>query len=202
MSIITWPGLKVASIRWKRVDLGIVNRSVFGSQVIGTGAPLWAVELVGVPQYWAEAHSISAVLESLGGYANQLALWHLAQPYPLGTMRGEMVLISNAAQGETSLQIIAPGQAGKTLKRGDLLGIGSGTTQQVVRNAADATADSGGEITVSLTGPIRNAFSAGTSVTWDKPKALFRQASINDGIEYQSVIGQPWSLSLIESWAP
>lgn len=88
----------------------------------------------------------------------------------------------------------------QTLKQGDWLGIGSGTTQQVVKVAADATADSAGNITITTTTPLRNAFPADSPITWDKPTALFRQKSLNDGIEFMPVVGQPWALSLREDW--
>jgi hypothetical protein len=41
----------------------------------------------------------------LRGKTNQLALWNIARPVPLGTMRGTMTLSSAAAQGATSLSI-------------------------------------------------------------------------------------------------
>jgi hypothetical protein len=94
-------------------------------------------------------------------------------------------------------------QASKTLLKGDLLGLGTGPTQQVVPIAADATANAAGQITVQLSTPLRNAFPAGTPVVWDKPKALFRQRQNSTGIEYvPGIIGQPWALDLIEDWRP
>lgn len=203
MSVLTWPSLKVSSFRWKKLDRAVVFASTFGSQSAVTSSPLWEVELSGVPMYHAEANQVVSFLESFNGYANQLELHNLAQPVPLGTMRGTMTLSAGAAQGAGSLSITAGvGEAAKTLLKGDLLGIGSGTTQQVVRVTADATADAGGVITVSIGTPLRNAFSLGATVTWNKPKALFRQKSLNDGIEYVAVIGQPWALSLVEDFRP
>jgi hypothetical protein len=90
--------------------------------------------------------------------------------------------------------------AGATLLKNDLIGLGSGLTQQVVKVAADAMADGFGVIGITITPPLRNAFAAGAAVTWDRPKALFRQKSLNEGIEYQPVIGQAWALSLREDW--
>lgn len=89
-----------------------------------------------------------------------------------------------------------------TLLFGDLLGIGSGSTQQVLSLAADATADAGGAITVNLQAPLRNDFAAGTVLVWDRPKAWFRQKEKNSGIDVTPDGGAPWSLSLIEDWRP
>lgn len=201
MTVLAWPNLKVATFRWRQLDRAIVSASSFGSQSMVTSSPLWEVEMSGVPEYWAEAHQITAFLESFRGYANQLEMHSLVQPVPLGTMRGTMTLKEAAAQSAVSL-VISGGisEAGKTLLTGDLLGLGTGVTQQVVRVMADATADGAGDITVSIGTPLRNAFALGASVTWNKPKALFRQKTLNDGIEYQAVIGQPWALSLVEDW--
>lgn len=201
MSVITFPdALRVSSFRWRFVEQQIVHRGPFGSQAMATGSPVLEVEMSGVPQKWPEAQEAESFLESLKGYENHLALYNMTRPVPLGTMRGAMVLAANAAQGATTLQISAAGEAGKTLLKNDWLGLGSGLTQQVVKIAADATADGMGVITVTTTTPLRNAFTAGAAVTWDRPKALFRQKSLNEGIEYQPVIGSPWALSLREDW--
>lgn len=201
MSVRAWPNLGVSTFRWKRTSRAVVFGSIFGSQALNSGAaPVWEVELAGVPQYWAGAIAAQTFLESLDDYTHQIELWNLVQPVPAGTMRGVMTLRDPVAQGQMFIIPTATGQAGMTLKAGDLLGIGSGPTQQVVRVAADAVADGAGSAYITINSPVRNAFSAGAAVTWDKPKALFRQKSINDGIEYQAVIGSPWSLSLIEDW--
>jgi hypothetical protein len=203
MTVRTWSNLKVSSFRWNKYNQMAVFRSSFGSQAITTGAPLWEVDLMGVPEYWNEANQIATFLESLEGHTHQLELWNLTQPVPRGTMRGAMVLASAAAQGATTLQISGGvSEANKTLLTGDLIGLGSGLTQQVVRVMSDATADGTGLITVSIGTPLRNAFVSGAAVTWDKPKALFRQKSLNEGIEYVAVVGQPWALSLVEDWRP
>jgi hypothetical protein len=89
---------------------------------------------------------------------------------------------------------------GKTLKKGDLLGIGSGTTQQVVMVTEDATSTSQGNITVQFQPPLRNAFSGGQSVVWDKPKALFRRVSNELGWDYRgkNVITSGMTIDLVE----
>lgn len=201
MSVIQFPdALKTSSFRWRFVEQQVVNRGPFGAQGIATATPVLEAELIGNPQYWKEAQEAESFLESLKGYENQVALHNMTRPIPLGTMRGDMVLAAPATQGATVLQIVAAGEAGKTLLRNDWLGLGAGLTQQVVKLAADAVADMDGIISVQVTTPLRNTFPAGAAVTWDKPKALFRQKTLNDGIEYVPKIGQPWALSLREDW--
>lgn len=203
MAVLTWNNYKVSSFRWNKMRRDVVFSSIFGSQALEGGSPLWEADLQGVPQVWPEAHQMVAFLESFEGYRNQLALWNLAQPYPIGTMRGTIKLAFSAAKGAGELAIYAgSGQAGKTLLAGDLLGVGSGLTQQVVRVMEGEVATGSGDMTISISPPLRNAFAADAVVTWDRPKALFRQKSANAGIEYTPGIGQPWSLSLVEDWRP
>lgn len=202
MSVITWPAFAVRSFKWFKVDQAEIFRSPFGSQSIETGVPMLEVSMMGVSASRSDARIIQVFLESLNGYQNQLALWNVEHPQPAGTMRGSMTLNTSAGQGASSIQIFAAGEAGKTLQAGDLIGIGSTTTQQVMRITTDATTDAYGYITVSLGTPLRNAFSSGQAITWDKPKALFRQKSLNDGIQFSPDGGEPWSLSLREDWRP
>lgn len=202
MAVITFPDLCVSSFRWMKANQAMVFSSPFGSQAVDVSTPLWSVELSGVPVRFEEADRIQAFLESLDGYRNQLALWNLARPVPKGTMRGVMTLADSVTQGAVQLEITASTEAGKTVLTGDLLGIGSGLTQQVVRVMADATADGTGTITVTIGTPLRNAFNAGEPVIWDKPKALFRQSAIADGIEYAPGIANAWTLQLLEDIRP
>lgn len=202
MAVITFPDLPVSSFRWRKANQAMVFRSPFGVQSVEASFPLWEAQLKGVVSYHADAHAMTVFLESLEGYRNQLALWNLAQPVPAGTMRGMMTLAADAAQGAQALLIVAASQAGHTLLAGDLLGLGAGLTQQVVRVAADAVADGSGVIAVTLGTPLRNAFATGSSVVWDKPKALFRQTATNDGIEFVPGVANGWALSLMEDWRP
>lgn len=203
MSVITFPDLGVASFRWRKAVQAVTSKSIFGSQSIEVASPLWECDLGGVSTDSGDARQIEMFLESFDGFKNQVALWNLRHPIPAGTMRGAMTLSAPAAQGATSITITAgAGQAGKTLLKGDFLGLGSGLTQQVVPVAANATANGSGVIVVSLAIPLRAAHSAGASVTWDKPTALFRQKDLNEGLEYTPDGGQPWTLSLIEDVKP
>lgn len=204
MSVIALPAdLCTSMFRWKLKRNQVVSASPFGSQGIEAATPQWTCAMTGVPEYTRDAILLETFLESLAGYKNQVAVYNRAQPVPAGTMRGTMVLSANAADGATSLSISAgAGEAGETLLRGDLLGIGSGLTQQVVRLSANATANGSGVIVVSLNHPLIGAFLAGESVRWDRPEALFRQVQDNAGIEYTPGIGQPWALDLLEDRRP
>lgn len=91
---------------------------------------------------------------------------------------------------------------GKTLVKGDYLGFGSGLTQQVVMVTEDATSIGQGNITVSIEPPLRNDFSAGSAITWDRPKVLYRNQEMATGWDYESVFASGFNLNLIEDPRP
>lgn len=203
MSVRTWPTYAVAGFRWHKADQSAVFKSPFGSQSLAMGVPLWEVSMMGVSETRLAARQIEAFIDSLNGYTDQIEIWNVEHPAPTGTMRGTMTLNADAAQGATSLVITAGvGQAGTTLLTGDLLGLGTGLTQQVVPVSANATANGSGVITVSIGIALRNAFVATSAVTWDKPKALFRQKTLFDGMQYKPDGADAWSMSLREDWRP
>jgi len=203
MSVINWPGFGVDSFRWSLTPKAANFSSIFGQQSLSGSAPVWEVEMRMVPQYWQQSIAAQTFIESLDGYTNQIALWNLYQPQPAGTLRGSLTLGFATSQGAPNIWIAGgASQAFKTLLAGDLVGIGSGLTQQVLRISQNGATDATGLGNFLVTTPIRNAISAGSAVAWDRPKALFRQKSLVDGIEFVAKVGNSWSLSLIEDFRP
>lgn len=201
MSTITFPTtLEAARLSWGQQRRDLVYSSAFGSQAVENSPALWVVSLAPPPLMDANAGPWQALMLLLKGKTNALALWNLARPAPLGTMRGTMTLVGAHAQGATTLAIRG-GAAASTLKQGDMLGVGSGTTQQVVMVTADATANGSGVISVNTEPPLRNAFADWAAVTWDKPCALFRVTQSKASWDYTpGVIVSGFALDLIEDW--
>lgn len=199
---ITYPEtLTVPSALWRQVRRDLSYSSIFGSQAVEISPPLWAVSLEANALKEKNSGAWKALLIGLKGKTNNLALWDMARPAPIGTMRGTMTLNTSAAQGATTLSIIAASEAAKTLLQGDLLGIGSGTTRQVVMVTADATANGSGIISVTVEPPLRNAGTAGASIVWDKPVALFRRKDSESQWKYSNgQMASGFSLDLIEDW--
>lgn len=204
MAVITMTDAMAAQISGmsggqRRFD--VTSRSIFGAQAQEVGAPLWAADFAVVPMHEAGAGLWKAAMLKLQGQVNQFEMWDPRRPVPLGTMRGTMTLGAGAAKGATSLAIAAGvGQAGATLLQGDLLQFGTGTTQQVVMVMEDATADGAGDISVTVQPPLRNAFSLGAAVTWEKPKALFRRVGSDSNWDYVPVVTQGITMAFIEDW--
>jgi hypothetical protein len=201
MSIITFPeSLKVAKVTWAQQRNDIEFRSVFGAQAVEGSGPLWSVTLEATPGREADSGGWQALGMQLRGRTNQLELWNHARPVPRGTMRGTMTFNADAAQGATTLSIVASGQASKTLLQGDLLGIGINLTQQVVMVVEGATSDGSGIISVTVEPPLRNAFSASEVITWNKPKALFRRVNSRFGWDTHASVTEGFTLDLLEDW--
>jgi hypothetical protein len=199
MSVINFTtDIPVASQTWGQKRNDMESRSIFGAQAAEVTGPLWVSSLAAPPQTEAGASLWQLLLLQLRGRTNQLALWCLRRPAPLGTMRGSMTLNADATQGDATLSIIEATQAGKTLLKGDLLGMGTATTQQVVMVTADATADGSGIISVNIEPPMRNTIAAAEAVTWDKPCVLFRRSNSDSNWEYQSRMVRGFTVDLIE----
>ncbi len=197
MGVIQVPvGLSVARQTWIQQRNDVEFRSMFGAQAQEASAPLWSTSITASlkrPALW------QAMMLQLRGRTNQLELWNMGRPQPLGTMRGAMTMAA-AAQGATSLAITASGQATKTLLAGDYLGVGAGLTQQVVMIIADAVADGTGAITVTTEPALRNAFAGGAIVTWYRPCALFRRKDSSSQWEYEPGVVKGMMLDLLEDW--
>lgn len=204
MAVITMPDtLYMSRMSWGQRRNEATTRSIFGAQTIEVAAPVWIVDLEIDRLNDSESGEWKALMMRLKGQTNQLEVWDKMRPAPIGTMRGTMALSGAHAAGATSLVIDAGvGQAATTLKQGDMLGLGTGLTQQVSMVLADATANGSGVITVTVEPPLRNAFITGAAVTWDKPKGLFRRTNSDAVWDYSGVYSSGFALSLIEDWRP
>lgn len=202
MSVITFPStLNLARMTWGTRRRDVVFTSPFGSQAVEISGPLWEITINPPPALEANSGAWKALTMQLAGKVNQLAIWDMNRPEPIGTMRGTMTLNADIAQGATSMSIIASGQAGTTLVNGDLIGIGTGTQQQVVMVTNNPTADGSGIIAVNFAPWVRNAFAGGYAVTWSKPAALFRMVQSSADWEYgPGRVTSSGAIALVEDW--
>ena len=198
--IITWPGLPVKESGFSQIRNDISFSSMFGSQSNEIATPVWGITLEATPGLEMYSGDWKVIGIKLAGKTNQLAVWDIARPVPLGTMRGTMTLNSSAAQGATTLSIVATGQNAKTLLKADYLGIGANLTQQVVMVMDRATSNGSGIIEVTVQPPLRNAFAAGESITWNQPKALFRRVDSKYGWKNFAAQASGFVLDLQEDW--
>lgn len=184
-------------------DLGFSNEDTGTSQVQVNGPARLTCALVSEEKIpvMAEAAAWRAAIHALNGRVNKLAVWDFLNPVPLGTARGAWTAGATAA-GATSLQIsMGLDQAGKTLLKGDYIGVNQTGHRQLLHVQADATANGAGVLVATFSPALRVPVAAGSAVVWNRPTCLMRritnEASLGTG-EGRTQGG--FSLDLMESW--
>lgn len=195
-------------------------------QVVEMPGERWQVRMDLTPVKAAvDIAAREAFWDRLRGQVNLLALPHLKRPTPLGTLRGSSAVSvvngsaaavsvvngSSAAvtvvTGEPNLRAAVAALAntavistlpGRTVKAGDMLGLGSA---QTVRVLADATADGTGALGIEFTPRARAAIAIHTTVLWNSPTVNYTLASA-DGVPtvYAPGFAEGASIDLIESF--
>lgn len=149
----------------------------------------------------AQAAMWRALIHSLNGQVNQLAVFDYLNPVPRGTARGAWIAAA-AAAGATSLSIeMGADQAGKTLLQGDWIGVNQGGGQrQLLHVQADAVANVSGVAVVSVKPALRVPLVAMSPVIWDRPTCLMRRTTADTSWSSQVRAQGGFSLDLMESW--
>lgn len=197
MAIRTWP----TDIRIGWADYAVefdVQFNVFrNGSIVTYGLPggRWTAVIGFEPEVESmQRPKIEALIMSLEGGANRLRMHHHARPIPNGTMRGTPTAQFAATTGAKQVQMTG---VNGTLNRGDIIGI----LGQMIYITTDAT-PSGGNMTVDISPPLRNALTPGTAVTWNKPTADFIPKSSTAGpFPYRQAQVRPgFSIELIEAY--
>lgn len=211
MTTYAWPGFKAARFEMRllpnlRTFVGPYTPSV---QVIDLLGERWMGTITLIPtEDPIEAAAREAFFDRLKGQANTFSIWHLRLQAPQGTLRdGTVATVKNASavtvsvvnasaaavtvnagvpavraaasQGANSVALTT--LAGRTLRAGDMIGIGS----QAVRVMADATADGAGSLSIEFQPRARSDLAPGTRVTWDKP-------TVNAMLKTPDGVSTPW----------
>lgn len=206
MAVIAIPtGLQVHQLTLGQRDASLTFSNVdTGSQQTRILAPWrWTATLtLNLSVGQAQMAQWKSMLAQLRGRTNQLAVYDIKNPAPVGTARGTMVL--NASTGALAIGgntlIISGATPAGTLKQGDWLGVGSGATRQLFMVSADCVADGSGNITATVEPPSRYVVAAGTAVTWDKPTCLMRRSDTDISWSANASAEGSVTLNLIESW--
>jgi len=197
MSIAAPDWFKAASIEWSLGRATVQHTSQLSRfvQTVDLLAWQWYAIVTLPPAMLRDSGKYEALINSLAGGADTLALHHMARPYPLGTMRGAPTLSTTAAQFANSLSITTT--AGATLKAGDMIGV-SGQLFQV---KSDCTASGAGALTVPLVNRSRRSITSGASVLWDKPTAEFYMMDPRSRSVYTPGFGGSQTIELVEKVA-
>lgn len=144
------------------------------SQMIDLLGEAWVMTMVLGERKHAVGAAREAFLARLRGGVHTVNLWHFRRATPRGTLRGALTLAAQAAQGAQTLSVTGgSGQANRTLRAGDMLGLAG----QLLMVAEDCQANGSGVIAVPLANRVRATQPATTTVTWDRPVSAFRLVS-------------------------
>lgn len=170
MAVFDWPSeIQPQTMVLRLQKSGVIFRSPFNgtAQAVDFVAERWAISLTLPMRRRINAGGVEALILGLAGGVDQARCWHFARPIPTGTMRGNPVLAAQSSRGDKTLSITTT--AGATLRKGDMIGVGS----HLLMVAADAVADGVGAMSVSIVNRIRSTLAIGSAVSWDAPKAAF-----------------------------
>ena len=193
MSTIAWPtGLMPAAFMMRLATTQRVFAAPLGGseQAVDLLNDRWVCSLtLAARAGFDRGAQIEAFIAAMRGQTNTVNLWHFARPSVRGTL--DAATCGAASQGASAVTLTVTGT--KTLKAGDMLGIG-GLLLQV---AADASITTSGSVT--LVNRLRAAISGGSAVTLTRPTAAFRFASPDAGLSYRPGQSEPVALDFVEA---
>jgi hypothetical protein len=206
--IVTIPvGLKYGSFRMdpQRFDMDEVSDTTGEVDTLVYGHPRWKIAFSAPDDMPLSESALWEVLTMrLKGKLNRLAVYDPVRLLPQGTMRGSVTLNANALKGAEQIQINAgAGQASTTLEAGDLLQVGDGYgTSQLVKVMANVVLNGSGIATVEINHYLRQAYSSGTIVSYDKPVAYFGAIQQPGGWSYRtnSPLVAGFAVDMLEQW--
>ena len=204
MSVITLPeGILLNEQTFGVKDYGVTfsNEESGASQVVVHGPSRLTCSIRSNELLDDEQAALwSSLVFALEGQVNYLAVYNVRKPVPRGTLRGVPTLHAAAVAGTSTLEI-ATSQPGSTLLRGDWVGLAqSGTNRQLLHVQADAVANAGGVMAVTVAPRLRGAHVSGATVVVDKPTCLMRRSSAESQWTASGAVEGGYSLDLIEHW--
>ncbi|MBK6920615.1 MAG: hypothetical protein IPH07_24655 [Deltaproteobacteria bacterium] len=185
MTTLAWPSdehFAPSDLEWKLKPFVIVNPGLLAAatRTRAIAGPVWWCSMTLGAVYPDEQAEREAFFARVRGSENRARFWHFKRPVPRGTLRGAPTLSSTVTAGATSATCSAA--SGATLRKGDMLGLGS--SGQLVMVVTDAT-ESGGTITWTFEPPARTSVASGTAVVWDAPTVLFMLNQDGVGLPYR-----------------
>jgi hypothetical protein len=200
MTVYAWPvGWALDAFQMRIKPSAFVSSGPYSpyAQVTDLVGEVWIAQIdlqPGVEN--VEGAAREAFFDRLNGPFNQISLYHLRRPEPLGTLRdgvavnavnasstvvpvvnASAVTVPTISGSPVVLNAIARGEGtatvrtviGRTLRAGDHVALGS----QTVRVMADATANGSGQMAIEFRPRARAAIAAYSAITWNRPTVNF-----------------------------
>lgn len=196
------PGFSRCSLRVRRVVARSESVFTLQSQVFEHPGARWEAEVT-VPQHnnAAWAWQWSAFVAALRGQAGTFLMGDPSRAVPRGAAGVSAALsIVTATAGANSVVLggFTASQAGALLA-GDHLQIGTGAASRLHMVVADAGSDGAGQALVEIEPPLRTAHGAGTPVSLNAPRGVWRLAVNDLGWEAEPGLTPPLTLPCVEA---
>lgn len=144
-----------------------------------------------------ERRQVEGYVLRLAGREHLVRLWDMRYPRPAGNCNLAGVTVASAAAAFARSMAIQGCGAGRQLLAGDWFSVNG----QLLRMAADATANGSGQMTIYFEHMLRAAVSPGAALVLDKPTSNYSLAASE--LEFPRIPGlssAPFSLEFTERW--
>ena len=192
------PSPRSVVIRARSVVGIAVSPFSMAQQIYAHQGDCWEMDIELPPMQRAAAADWQAFFLGLNGMEGTFLMGDPVNTAARGSWAGASPLVNGASQTGKTLAVKSCG-AGATIKAGDWLQLGSGTSAHIHQVVQDATADGSGNATLEIWPRLRSSPADAAAITIASPKGAWRLAS--NVREYSIDIGQIYGFkfSAIES---
>lgn len=175
---LSLPSTAIRAIRLTAVDVVAVGSSPFTltDQVQQHSGQRWEADIELPPMVRADAEAWITFLLSLKGRYGTFLLRDTVSGTPRGAWAGSPLVKGAHSAGASSVTLDGLTPA-TTVKAGDYLQFGSGTSSRLHKVLADATADGAGEVSLDLWPSLRESLADNAAVVTSNAVGTFRLAS-------------------------
>lgn len=171
MTILTWPGAPVSSIRRTLITAaaGTVSPFTLTEDVQDWGGEVWAYEIDVPPQERRAGKSLEAFFNQLRGKVGRFLFADpsIRNPFPVGSP------VASEAAGARASSFECEGLA-LGLYTGDFVSIGTGASTRLYQITQDAIPDADGLAVLHITPRLRFPLAVGTPIEAMEPQILLR----------------------------
>jgi hypothetical protein len=165
----------------------------FSQQNFAHDGQMWEAEISIPPMIRENAATFVAFLTKLNGREGTFTFGDPLGKTPRGTWAGSPLLVGTHVARSRTLAVDGF-TAGATVKEGDWLQFGTGTTTRLHQIMQDATANGSGQATLEIWPGLREALSDNTALVSSNTKGIWRLTS--NVREWTLNIGQVYGLGI------
>lgn len=211
MSVISLPAAALSacgSIRFELMRVQSLLTTLSGvSQVTSFPDKRWMAQLTVNPQFASQLRAWSLAIDQLSDLGNVLALTPPHYEGPSTGYAGASPVVNGSGQAGLTLAVDGMTPSAAVLLAGDFLSFDvtsplGNSNRQLIKVAANVTANGSGQATIQLVTPIRQSPADNAAVNISTPSAYFGFSSPKSTVDYQPGKYSAFVLDLIERIYP